>query len=70
MQEKKKPFVIIEIIVAPGKQAQIPLHRGDDPERLTESYAKAFNLNKKAQDMLLEILIRHLIEERSRFDSS
>ena len=39
---------MVELRIAPGKQASIAIHKGDDPAILAKNFSKAYNLNKKA----------------------
>ncbi|CDW76985.1 UNKNOWN [Stylonychia lemnae] len=58
--KKRKPFIIIEIIISPGKMAHLPIHDGDDPHILCQNFSRTYNLGKLAKDSLLKILTGHL----------
>lgn len=60
-EEKEPPFVVIELNVGPGKQAKIPIHEDDNPAKIASNYAKVFQLDKSAQEML-QVLIEDQFE--------
>ena len=56
----RRPLVIVEIIIAPGKAAQLPIYEGDDPSTLCQNFSMTYNLGRVARQSLLGILESHL----------
>lgn len=48
----KKPQVVIELTVMPGKTSRIPLRPNDDPEEVVKNFSKIYHLSKEDQDSL------------------
>ena len=44
--------MVIELQVAPGKQASIQIREGDSPSRLADNFGKTYNLNQKSRQGL------------------
>eukprot|EP00347_Sterkiella_histriomuscorum_P024494 403330916 len=62
-QKLRKPFIIIEIIISPGRVAHLPIYHGDDPILLCQNFSRTYNLGRQARESLLQILQSHLIGE-------
>lgn len=43
---------MIEIIIAPGKIAHLPIYDGDDAHVLCQNFSRTYNLSKVAKDQL------------------
>jgi hypothetical protein len=56
--------MVVELMIAPGKSANIAIYKGDDPNVLATNFSKTYNLNKQAKLALVGILKRHIEEEK------
>lgn len=50
--QKAKPYFWIDANIGPGKTGRIVLHEGDDPQQVTENFARAFQIS---EDMKIEL---------------
>jgi hypothetical protein len=63
---QKHPFLIIELVIAPGRKARIPLYtvaeggKSDDVDHIVNNLSQTFNMSKKAKEALKEVVARHL----------
>ncbi|CAD8214827.1 unnamed protein product [Paramecium octaurelia] len=53
---KKKPIVIMDVNICPGKQGRLALYEDQDPQDVVKNFAKLFNLNTEMSDILLNVL--------------
>lgn len=55
---------MVELMIAPGKVANIAVRPDDDPVELAKVFGMTYNLNQKARDALENILMKHIQEVR------
>ncbi|CAD8112863.1 unnamed protein product [Paramecium sonneborni] len=53
---KKKPIVIMDVNICPGKQGRLALYEDQDPQDVVKNFSKLFNLNTEMSDILLNVL--------------
>ena len=61
----RTPFLIIELVLAPGKKTKVPLYLAkdggsDDVEEIVRNLGVTFNMSKKAKEAMREVVARHL----------
>jgi hypothetical protein len=62
----RRPFLIIELVIAPGRKAKIPLYTvaqggvSDNVEVIVGNLSQTFNMSKKAKEALKDVVGRHL----------
>jgi len=61
--EKGPPLLLVELMIAPGKVANIAIHKDDKAEDLAKKFSMTYSLNRKAQDALADLLNKHIEEE-------
>ena len=65
-KEIRRPFLIIELVIAPGRKAKIPLYtvaqggKTNDVEAIVNNLSLTFNMSKKAKEALKDVVGRHL----------
>ena len=57
----RTPFLIVELVLAPGKRVKVPLFSGDeggsdDADQIVKRVATTFNLSRKAKEALREVV--------------
>ncbi len=59
---KQDPFLIIELVIAPGRKAKVPLYNPDtlNADEIAHNISLTFNLSKKAKSDLIAVIERHI----------
>jgi hypothetical protein len=60
---EKKPFLIIELVIAPGKKVKVPLYREGTPneiDTIVNNLSQTFNMSRRAKESLREVVTSHI----------
>eukprot|EP00825_Cyclidium_porcatum_P000966 TRINITY_DN10421_c0_g1_i2.p1 TRINITY_DN10421_c0_g1~~TRINITY_DN10421_c0_g1_i2.p1 ORF type:complete len:127 (+),score=16.28 TRINITY_DN10421_c0_g1_i2:156-536(+) len=59
--KKPQPIYFIDVNIAPGKSGRITLYEYDNPQEISENFAKTFQLKEAGKNELCQLLEKQLI---------